>query len=278
MIFSGRNGLGDNVRVINGMYNQAKLLPNKAHFEVLWDKSTYYTLRHQDQKETYQYMFDYLMRFIPDRNFEYEQVLVHEKELEYHKDFFNLDIRPVNKKVKNSVYPTANFAKFKNFYEPIKNKLVIWRDTFLHHESNVTLSGLPKKPFVYDDWQNLIKYLQENFSVTEIEYRTPISEVMYHLSTCDFCIGIEGMWSVLANALRRPQICVFDAKAYPTDWIFWDGGRSAKHIMKGHIGNDNCVIVMNHPIDNWKNLNFIEDIYKQACDVNKRISTNDIFG
>lgn len=281
MIFCGRSGTGDNLRVIHAMQKYSKKFNNQCKFEVLWKDVHFETLNFQDQMETYQYQFDYLVRLLEDKNFTYEHVLVSDEEYFSYGEFFLHDYAPEsnkNGKPINSIYPLGHFLKCKNFHKIQKNKVVVWRDTFLHHEASVSLNGLPKRPLSYDDWQILIKFLQKHYSVIEIEYRTPISEVIYHLSTCDFCIGIEGMWNTLANALRRPQICVFDPTYYPEEWTFWKGGKNVKLLHEHHLGNHNCLVMMNYKIEEITNVDFMKKIYNMASLINDKVCANDIFG
>ena len=57
------------------------------------------------------------------------------------------------------------------------------------------------------EWQRLIDRLQDfGYNITEIDYRTPIHEALYHIRTCECCLSYEGMWHYMAKNLFKPHI------------------------------------------------------------------------
>ena len=84
-------------------------------------------------------------------------------------------------------------------------KVVFWRPLF-----NKEIPSGKKKwksSFTNDDWNKTLDILIRNgFSLTELTYRTPVSEALYHIRTCRFCIFYDGMWQYLARNLCKPAI------------------------------------------------------------------------
>jgi len=96
---------------------------------------------------------------------------------------------------------------------PINNKIVLWRPTF---NLSQQLSGY-KLPMLDWEWQRLIDRLRDfGYHVIEIDYRTPISEAVYHIRTCECCISYEGMWHYIAKNFFKPHIVFSDSNI--TKW------------------------------------------------------------
>lgn len=86
---------------------------------------------------------------------------------------------------------------------PKYGKIVLWRPT---NNLRQQLSGY-KMPLLESQWQKLIDILGYfGYDVVEIDYRTPISEVVYHIRTCECCISYEGMWHYVSKNFFKPHI------------------------------------------------------------------------
>ena len=84
----------------------------------------------------------------------------------------------------------------------IPKKIVLWRQTF-----NAAAPRSFKRAFDNDGWNYIVKSLQDQgYNVVEIDYRTPIREVMYHISNCEATVGYEGMWHMVAKNFWKPMI------------------------------------------------------------------------
>jgi hypothetical protein len=87
-------------------------------------------------------------------------------------------------------------------YPTIENKIVLWRNT-----TNAEDPRPFKMPFTHDEWNQVIDIIElQGYKVFEINYRTPISEVLYHIKTCICTVSYEGMWHYIAKNLRKPMI------------------------------------------------------------------------
>ena len=85
-----------------------------------------------------------------------------------------------------------------------KKKVVIWRPTF-----NAELPRTWKNFLTNDDWEDIIAAMrQAGLHIVELSYRTPVSEVMYHISTCRMVFCYDGMWHYIAKNFARPLVVV----------------------------------------------------------------------
>lgn len=82
-----------------------------------------------------------------------------------------------------------------------KGFILIWRSTF-----NTYFPGYAKDP-IYDDWDNLIQYLQHlGYTVKEVTYQTPINKVVKMVSECSMGIGYDGMIHQLFKCYQKPLL------------------------------------------------------------------------
>lgn len=96
---------------------------------------------------------------------------------------------------------------------PINNKLVVWRPT---NNLRQTIAGF-KQPLLDWEWDRLFDRLTDfGYNIVEIDYRTPIREVFYHIRTAECCITYEGMWHYVAKNMFKPHI-VFSESSI-TSW------------------------------------------------------------
>lgn len=84
----------------------------------------------------------------------------------------------------------------------IKKKVVLWTQV-----NNAQEPRLFKRPFDRQQWDQVIGILEmQGYDVIEIDYRTPISEVFYHIRTAEVCLCYEGMWHYVAKNMCKPII------------------------------------------------------------------------
>lgn len=93
-------------------------------------------------------------------------------------------------------------------YPIIEDKIVLWRGT-----TNAQIPRSFKVPFTHDQWNTVINMIELNgYRVVEIDYRTPISEVLYHIKTSRAVVCYEGMWHYIAKNLQKPIIVLSSDK------------------------------------------------------------------
>jgi len=89
---------------------------------------------------------------------------------------------------------------------PVDKKIIMWIPTF-----NADAPREFKNPYDPSSWVILSESLQNSgYQVVNIDYRTPISEVFYHIRTCELCISYEGMWHYVARNFFKPHIVISD--------------------------------------------------------------------
>jgi hypothetical protein len=99
--------------------------------------------------------------------------------------------------------PDSDWIFRKEVFRPsIKNKIVIWRPTF-----NAELPRTWKNFLTFEEWEDIIEQLRSaGMYIVELTYRTPISEVLYHISTCRMVVCYDGMWHYVARNFARPIV------------------------------------------------------------------------
>ena len=114
------------------------------------------------------------------------------------------------------IFPLLNF---KNIKDCKKNKVCFWRydlDNLSYKRKDIFTHEVYGKQQLYtsQEWCELYEYLNSKFELIELEYRTPIREVYYHLSTSEFCIGYGGMYHNLCTSLNKPFISLLNTERY----------------------------------------------------------------
>lgn len=144
-------------------------------------------------------------------------------DVEYYAEIKNND-RQVSKEVVKFKYPDEKPSVYlawplRNKFKPVKNKVTLWRPTFTHsmmdaasHKTWHDETHPYKNNYTYDEWNYIIDCLKKYFSVYEIQYRNPIREIIYHISTSEFCFGYCGLAHGLSIGLNVPEISVSNKK------------------------------------------------------------------
>ena len=94
-----------------------------------------------------------------------------------------------------------------------KNKVCFWRynKDLLCKPKNLDADILGKSlAYSPEEWSTLFDFLKTKYNLIELEYRTPIREVFYHLTTCEFVVANGGMWHNLATSLGKPMISIIN--------------------------------------------------------------------
>lgn len=203
MIFPGIGAAQGQIRLLNYMHRMSCHLDEPATYTVVWPEK-YKEDFFLDQQEGFDETLDYMLRFMPLRKFSIKHEYVDDDIYdEFNKRCTRIwhEIPEFSLNVFKGVNARGGLsAEIKNFHKRVPNKLVVFFDASKSWEDR--------------HWRGIIDYLKGLYDVTEIEYRTPISEVMYHLQTAEFCFGHNGMWQLHANALRIPMICLVHSSYY----------------------------------------------------------------
>ena len=126
--------------------------------------------------------------------------------------FNSNDINLYVKRYRNVIrYKDMNIARCWTFdpqyyLDTISNKIVIWRPSF-----NSDAPRWFKLPINDEEWLRIIEKLRNlDYQVVEIDYRTPIKEAFYHISSAEFCLSYEGMWHYIAKNFFIPHMVLSD--------------------------------------------------------------------
>jgi len=85
-----------------------------------------------------------------------------------------------------------------------RKKVVVWRPLF-----NAQQPRTWKRLLTNHGWDGIIKLLrQAGLHVVELTYRTPVSEAMFHITTCRQVICYDGMWHYIAKNASIPMTIV----------------------------------------------------------------------
>lgn len=167
--------------------------PVDLHFNWYHDKNFLY---HFEDPETIVERFNYLDNFY----------CKDQCEVRYHHNFNSDNTKIYAKRYDHFLHRShCNEWLFRDTnMKEVKGKIVFWRATF-----NAQVPRYFKLPFDNHEWKEILHILDvKGYDVVEIDYRTPISEVFYHIATCEATLSYEGMWHYVAKNFSKPMIVV----------------------------------------------------------------------
>jgi hypothetical protein len=84
----------------------------------------------------------------------------------------------------------------------IPKKITIWRFKF-----NAVAPPAWKSTYTNKHWDQVVQsLLNQGWSVTEIDYRTPIRESLWHMQRSELLFGYDGMWHYFARMLYKRTV------------------------------------------------------------------------
>lgn len=202
-IAKGTPGVGDFMFALNVAHFRSFVLQNKINLVMEWFHDENF-LFHYEDPETIIERFDYIHSFYyKDKS----EVQVTHRFNSQNTSIYAKRYWPLPggiSKVKNAPIPENTWI-FKE-KQPItfsqNNKIVIWSPMFNAQDPRAF-----KIPFPVDKWYELKMILEfQGYEVVFIDYRTPIREVFYHISTSLACISYEGMWHYVCKNFNKPHI------------------------------------------------------------------------
>ena len=201
-------GVGDFMMGLNVAYGRwgRKRRPVTINFHWYHDKDHYH---HCEDSETILERFDYIHSFYYQTGaVKIEHTFNSTNPLEFRFDWTK-DGKPLEMDLWNEYkFQRLNTWPFdpKHRLPTDKKKVVLWRAMM-----NAEQPRLWKRRISNDGWQIIIDHLKElGYNVVELEYKTPISEVTYHINTCLFTISYDGMWHYIAKNFHKPMIVLSD--------------------------------------------------------------------
>jgi hypothetical protein len=206
--WKGTCGAGDFMYGLNIAHWRSFILQKPVTIEYHWYHNESY-LHHYEDPETIYDRLNYLnnLYFKMGTEVNVTHVWNSENYLLWSERFQNYDRNIDKRKYMKS------WAKFRHndwLFRPeilraqvIPNKLVLFRPTF-----NAEQPRDFKLPYTDSQWLEVIDMIKHvhGFNVVEIDYRTPIREVVYHIKTCRATISYEGMWHYVAKNMHKPMI------------------------------------------------------------------------
>ena len=214
--WKGTEGVGDILFGMNAVHMMVHLIRKRRPLEqmqmnVFWPHDDQF-LFHFEDPETIIERTNYLHQFYHDK----ESVKINHIFNSTDEEIAQLRHRGFQRKRSNMAVldgiPTWAFRLDSWCDKPVENKIVFWRPLF-----NKALPWGWKRSFTNDHWERIIDILQsKGFSLTELTYRTPVREALYHIRTCRFCIFYDGMWQYIAKNLCKPVIAMGDSAIIKT--------------------------------------------------------------
>lgn len=208
LLFRGTSGINDCLMGLNTAYFLSHMLQKQIHLHFYWWHDEDY-LFHCEDPETIIERTNYLESFYLN----YGSVKVsHFSNVDV--DFFNKDLHINIERGDRLGTQTALsgvnswFMNDKVSYETKVNPnlIVLWRPIR-------AIGTVREEKLSYDNeyWNGVIWMLKHNgFEVQEIDYRTPIREVMYLIPRCAAVIGYQGLYQYISRNLYKPSIIVAD--------------------------------------------------------------------
>lgn len=222
----GTPGIGDFMWALNCVHNYCYNNNKKVTLEFHWEHNKDH-LHHFEDPETIIERLEYLHNFY-HRKDDVKIVHVYESDGRYKDWKFSDDLVSENdgsvriaairrKKSRfwfeSGEYSDEEESKIPNsdwifredsFREIDKRKIVIWRPTF-----NAETPRTWKRQLTNNQWDDIISKLrQEGLYTVELTYRTPVSEALYHISTCRQIVCYDGMWHYVARNLCSPMVVI----------------------------------------------------------------------
>lgn len=195
-------GIGDSMYGLNIAFMRAMVNQKPTNFELHFFHEKEYVHHFEDPESVYQ-RFEYVRKRYMWPDMVQVTPVFDSSDTKLYKQFYE----GVTRRKNSELYRYWSFdPTLQTYSEPYK--IVLWRPTFNAAQQCVG----HKIPLLDWEWQRLIDRLQDfGYNVVEIGYRTPISEVMYHIRTCECCISYEGMWHYVTKNFFKPHIVFSDA-------------------------------------------------------------------
>ena len=195
------------------MYYHAHNFTGDINLNLFWHPKELLMRTHYEDVESWIEKHDYLTRKLNiagDINISH-YVTKQKSNLEIYKAD---EIIKLNGVYIRKTYKLPNKPIFKTNLQTQKNKVCFWRydknKLVYHRDPNYIEVWYKENTYTADEWCKIYDFLNENYNVVELEYRTPIREVFYHLSTCEFVVGYGGMYHVLSDYLDNPMISILN--------------------------------------------------------------------
>ena len=205
MVARATVGCGDIMLAYNVAHLRSHVIQKPVNLEVHWFYSEDY-YHHFEDPETLPERAEYLLSFYDNDTAEVN--INHVFNSDHYSLYFKkfLHFQEQGERLKGEKRPSnikTNDWHFRDIDIPVVDKkITIW-----HSALNSELPRPFKRTFNLEEWDHLKRVLEiQGYSVTFIDYRTPIREVLYHIGSCECIICYEGMWHYIARNMSKPMI------------------------------------------------------------------------
>lgn len=196
--------MGDAMTLLNMIHNYCNTNNDTALAIFHWPNNESW-LYHYEDPETASERIDYIHQFYKDS---------HKVNIEH---IFN---SPINKKLKRNHIMSDDEVYNWDFINPVQGETTLRAEWLFDRrfklppiENKVTIwsyknnASKPKDwKTAVGDWDNILDLLNKfGYNVTEIDYRTPIREAMWHINTSQFLVSYDGMWHYISKNLAKPH-------------------------------------------------------------------------
>ena len=225
-------GVGDFMYILSVAYQRSFILQKPITVNLHWFHSKDF-LYHFEDPETIIERFEYINNFyVKDLT---EVNIIHhfnsDDTLLYYNRYDGYT-RSRSGTEKNRLKIKYNQWEFRELgSETVPGKIVMWTQV-----NNAEVPRLFKRPFLKEEWRQVKELIElQGYDVTEIDYRTPVSEVLYHISTCECTVSYEGMWHYVAKNLHKPMIVLTQdniTKVHTPQALIYQVRKVEKHNMR----------------------------------------------
>ena len=225
----GTPGVGDFMWALNSAHNYCYNYNTKVNLEFHWEHDENH-LHHFEDPETIIERLNYIHNFY-HRKDDVKVTHVYNADSRYSKSWKWSDdlVKENDGSIRIAAIQRANKTRFwfesgvysdekggkapKSdwpFREDILNrkidsrKVVIWTPVF-----NAEKPRTWKRLLTSDQWRDTISLLRKaGLNIIEVDYRTPVSEVLYHISTCRQIVCYDGMWHYIGRNCATPMVVI----------------------------------------------------------------------
>lgn len=202
LYFRGTSGAGDFNYALNVAYMKSFINQKPTQLTMHWFHDKDYQYHHEDPEniiEKFNYVHNHMMW---KHMVSIEHIFNSDRDDIWKGRYINLS-RGASRKT-FGIYNIWPFCPSIDATS-IPKKLVLWRPQF----NIVPNTNNGKDPLTNKEWEDLLTSFEIlGYSITEIDYRTPIREVFYHIRTAELCVSYEGMWHYIAKNFFKPSIVV----------------------------------------------------------------------
>ena len=211
----GTIGVGDFMMALNCCHMHSYQTKVPVHLTMHWNHSEDH-LHHFEDPETIIQRMSYIHNYYHRKDDVTVSHVFNSTKDRYHKPededsdekprwWFESGSYPDGPTAAERVAPPSDWLfRYDLFRQREQRKVVIWRP--LHNAAAPTEW---KNKLTNDKWDVIISKLhRRGFNITELCYRTPIAEALYHISTARLAISYDGMWHYIARNLATPMIVI----------------------------------------------------------------------